>query len=160
MLLIIAILGLLFIFMIFGLSPLESPNENIIRFGPTTWSVDSDPVLYGKTVWERFSDFPGDPTIEHSNTIKVEYTLHWGIIPFDSEGMSWEVENGTFSSNSLTYNDLMERWRDSEAVFIFRHEDTLFKVTFSIPKLENGENKYDTLLEAWEVMELLQIIKG
>jgi hypothetical protein len=159
-LLIIAILGILFIFMVFGMSPMESPNENVIRFGYTNWSGDSDPIVYGKTVWERFSDFPGDSTIEHSYTIKVEHIIHWGIIPVDSESMSWEVENGTFSSNSLTYNDLMDRWRDSEAVFAFKHEDALLKVSFSVPKLENGEDKYDTLLDAWEEMELLQIVKG
>lgn len=159
-LLITAILGILFIFMIFGMSPMESPNEDIIGFGPTNWSVNNDSILYGKTVWERFSDFPGDSSIEHSYTIKVEHIFHWGIIPVDSESMSWEVKNGTFSSNSLAYNDLMGRWRDSEAVFIFEHEDTLLKVSFSIPKLENGEDKYDTLLDAWEEMELLQIVKG
>jgi len=160
MLLIVAILGLLFILMIFGMSPLESPNENIIRFGLANWSADNDHILHGKTVWERFSDFSGDPTIKHSNTIKVDHIIHWGILPIDSEAMSWEVENGTFSSNSLNYNDLMERWQDSESVFIFNHEDALYKVSFSIPKLENGANKYDTLLEAWEEMELLHIIEG
>lgn len=146
--------------MIFGMSPIEAPNESIIRFGPTNWSVDNNAILHGKTVWERFADFAGDPTIKHSNTIRVDHISHWGIIPYDSEVMNWEVENGTFSSNSLSFNDLMGRWRDSEAVFIFKHEDALLKVTFSIPKLENGANKYDTLLEAWEEMELLQIIKG
>ena len=158
-LLVIAILALLFLFLVFGLSPSKAPNENIIRFGDTDWSLDNNPRFYGNTVWSRYADYSGNSTLNHLDTIKVEHTIYWGIIQYDSEAMSWEVENGSYSFNSLTFNDLMERWQDSKAVFKFRQGDDFFQVTFSIPKLENGANKYATLLEAWEKGELYQIVE-
>lgn len=158
-LLIIAIFVLLFLFLVFGLSPPESPSENIIRFGNTDWSLDINTRFYGKTVWSRFADYPGNLTIENANTIKVEHAIYWGAIPYDSEVMSWEVENGIYSANSLSFNDLMDRWQDSESVFKYRHEDNFIQVTFSIPKLENGTSKYATLLEAWEEGELYQKVE-
>lgn len=159
-LLVIAIFTLLFIFLVFGVSPSVAPNENIIRFGNTAWSLDNNSSFHGKTVWLRFADYPGNSSMEHSNTIKIEHVIYWGIIPYDSEDMNWEVENGSYSSNSLTFNDLMGRWQDSESIFKFKHRDDFYHVTFSIPKLENGTSKYATLLEAWEKGELYQVIEG
>jgi hypothetical protein len=158
-LLAIAIFAFLFLFLVFGVSPPRAPNENILRFGNTDWSLDNNPRVYGVTTWSRFADYPANATIEHSNTIKVEHTIYWGFIPYDSEAMSWEVENGNYSSRSLTFNDLMGRWQGSESVFTFKQGDDFFQVTFSIPKLENGTSKYATLLEAWDEGELYQIIE-
>jgi hypothetical protein len=45
------------------------------------------------------------------------------------------VKNGSYSSRSLTFNDLTGRWQDSESVFMFKHGNDFFQVTFSIPKL-------------------------
>ena len=159
-LLAIAILAILFVFLVFGVSPAKAPSENIMRFGNTYWSLDSTPVFYGTTVWSMFADYSGNANLEHSNTIEVEHTTYWGVIPYDSEPMFWETEDGSFSSASLTFDDLMGRWEDSESVFKFKHGEDVYQVTFSIPKLENGTNKYTTLLEAWNEGELYQIIEG
>ena len=80
-------------------------------------------------------------------------TSHGGIVVS-------KFENGIYSANSLSFNDLMGRWQDSEAVFKFRHGDNFFQVTFSIPKLENGTSKFATLIEAWEEGELYQKVEG
>jgi hypothetical protein len=159
-LLAIAILAILFVFLIFGISPSKAPSENIIRFGNTYWSLDNTPVFHGTTVWSIFADYPGNTALEHSNTIEIEHTTYWGVIPYDSEPMLWETKDGSFLSASLTFDDLMGRWQDSESVFKFRHEEDFYQVTFGIPKLENGANKYTTLLEAWNEGELYQIIEG
>ena len=157
---VLAIFALVFLVLAFGVSPAAAPNENIITFGNTEWSLDTNPRFYGKTVWARFSDYSGNSTIEHLNTIKVEHEVYFGAIPYDSEHMNWEVSDGSYSSNSLTFDDLMGHWQGSESIFTFKHGDDLLKVTFSIPKLDDGTNKYTTLLEAWEEGELYQTIES
>jgi hypothetical protein len=159
-LLMIALLVILFAFLSFGMSPPEAPNENNIGFGSTSWSLDSTPVVHGETFWGVFADYSGEEILEHSNTIKVAYEVYWGALPYDSQYMSWEVEDGTFSSKSLTLNDLTERWQDSASTFTFKHENDLYQVTFNIPKLEDGTSKYATLTEAWENGELHQLVES
>ena len=159
-LLVIAIFTLLFLFLVFGMSPPDSPNENIIKSGNTDWSLASNPRFYGRTVWSRFADYFANSTVQNTDTIKVEQAIYWGAIPFDSEAMSWEVKNGSYSVNSLTFDDLMGRWQNSESIFVFKQGDNLFKVIFTIPKLQDGTSKYSTLLEAWEEGELYQVVEG
>ena len=156
---VLAIFALVFLVLAFGVSPPEAPNENLIAFGNNEWSLNTVPRFYGQTVWSRFADYPGNSTIEHLNTIKVEHEIYFGAIPYDSENMIWEVNDGSYSSNSLTFDDLNERWQVSESVFNFKYGDENFKVTFNIPKLDDGTNKYGTLLEAWNAGELFQTIE-
>ena len=159
-LLMIAIFALLFLFLVFGMSPPDTQNETIIRSGNTDWSLDNNPKFYGRTVWARFSDYVANSTLQNTDTIKVENAMFLGSILYDTEAMSWEVENGSYSFNSLTFDDLMGRWQNSESIFILKQGDNLFKVTFTIPKLQDGTSKYSSLLEAWEEGELYQIVEG
>ena len=156
---VLAIIALVFLVLAFGVSPPATPSENTIAFGNTEWSLDSNPRFYGKTVWARFADYSGNLTIDQLNTIKVEHEIYLGAIPYDSEAMTWEVNTGSYSSHSLTYNDLTDHWQGSKSIFTFKHGDTLLTVTFSIPKLTDGTNKYPTLLESWEAGELYQTIE-
>jgi hypothetical protein len=155
-----AIVAVFFAFFVFGMSPPKASNETLIGIGDTTWSLDNAPIVHGETIWEKFADYPGSNTIDHGDTIKIVYCSYWGGLQYNTEYMSWEVENGVFSSNSLAFDDLMGRWQDSESVFKFKHGEDFYEVSFSIPKLENGTYKYADLLEAWEEGELHQIIEG
>lgn len=160
-LLFLSILALIFAFMVFVMAPPNSPNEITVGFGNNDWGLDSEPVVHGRSIWNKFSDYRVDVSVplNHSNSIKVAYENYWGAIPYNSEYMSWEVEDGVFSSNSLIYDDLIGRWQDSEAEFKFSYGDNFFQITYSIPKLEDGTNKYATLLDAWDKGDLFQIVE-
>ena len=157
---IIAIIALLFTFLFFVLSPPESSNQIYVRVGDTDWSVDAEPIVYGKSIWADFADYERDTTTIRPETIKLYDCIYWGAVISDKETMFWETEEqGTYASHSLTLNNLMERWQNSASVFKFKHEDQYFRVSFSIPKLENGNYKYNDIAEAWEEGELYQAIE-
>jgi len=156
---IVAIVAILIAFLILFLSPLKASNETYIREGDNDWSLDNDQTVYGKTYWSIYADYMRDETIERSETIKLYYCKYWGDILINKETMTWEKDVGTYSSKSLTLNDLMIRWQDSASVFKFNYEDEYYKVSFTIPKLENGDYKYSDLTEAWEKGELYQTIE-
>ena len=156
---IIAIIALLFTILLSVLSPPEASNQIYIRIGDTDWKVDDDPIVNGKSIWAEFADYERDPT-NRPETIKLYDCIYWGAIISDKETMYWETEQqGTYSSNSLTLNDLVEQWQNSASVFKFKHQDQYFRVSFTIPKLENGDYKYSDITEAWEKGELYQTIE-
>ena len=150
---------ILFAFLIYGLSPPNFPNETYIRIGTNDWNLDNDQTVYGRSTWSLFADYEGDETIRRGDTLKLYDCIYWGAILYDTDAMSWENETGSYSSTSLTLNDLMSRWQDAVSVFKFNYGDEYCRVSFSIPKLENGANKYGDLNEAWESGELYQIIE-
>jgi len=150
---IVAIVAIFFAFLTYGLSPPNASNEIYIRKGDTNWSLDNEQTVYGKSIWANFADHEGN------ETIKIYYCKYWGSILFNKETMRWENEMGNYSSKSLNLNDLMTRWQDSASVFKFNFENEYYKVSFSIPKMENGDYKYNDLGKAWEKGELYQIIE-
>lgn len=155
----IAIVAMVFVFINMVLAPPVTSNEIIITVGDNDWSLGNDPIFYGKSYWSTYSDSSHDETIQRSETIKMYYCIYWGALTVDKETMSWETATGNFSSKSLAHNDLLTRWQDSGSVFKFKHEETYFKVTFSIPKTENGDYKYTNITQAWEKGELYQTIE-
>lgn len=151
--LIIVIFAVLFAFFVFAMSPPNTSNEILIKEGYTSWSVGNDPVFHGETIWATFADYRDD------EAIKVGYEVYWGGLKLNTDYMSWEDQNGSYSTGSLTLNELMANWQGSESVFKFKHEEELFRVSFSIPNLENGMPKYSSLEDAWANKELYQIIE-
>ena len=141
-----------FAYLIFGPTPLKAPNEQDIRHDWIDWSIDAEPAVYGKTIWADFAD-------NINNSIKVYHCTYYGGFFHSFDDMTWETEPGTFSSSSLNYYDLEAKWNGSSSIFKFKFEDEFYKVTFSIPKTENGLDKYNSLLEAWENEELHQIVE-
>ena len=139
-------------YLVFGTVPPNDPNEQNIKNGYTNWSLDTEPIIYGKTIWSDFSNNIND-------TIKVYSCTYTGGFFHSFDFMSWETEPGVFSSESLDLSDLLAKWENSTALFKFMFEDDFYKVSFSIPKLENGLDKYNSLEEAWEVEELYQIVE-
>lgn len=152
--LIIAIVAILFAYFLFDTSPPKASNESSVRKErDTSWSLSNEHNIYGKSIWSYFAEY------ENHETIKLYYCRYWGGILFNKETMSWENEMGIFSSKPLTLNDLITKWQDSASVFKFKYENEYYKVSFSIPTLENGDYKYNDLNEAWERGELYQIIE-
>ena len=143
---------ILFAYLVFGVSPPQASNRLVIRQGDSDWSISNERTIYGKTVWSQFADYPNE-------TIKLFYCIYWGSVLVDKKVMSWEDETGSFSSRSLSLNDLVKRAQNSESIFKFGFENEYYKVSFSIPKLENETHKYSDLSEAWKKGELHQIIE-
>lgn len=139
-------------YLVLGTVPPKNPSEQDIQHGYTNWSLDTEPIIYGKTIWSDFSD-------NINNSIKVYYCTYYGGFFHSFDTMSWETEASVFSSTSLNSYDLLAKWDDSAAVFKFKYEDDCYKVSFSIPKMENGLEKYISLVEAWEKEELHQIVE-
>ena len=152
LILVITVFAVLFAFFVFAISPPVAPNEVLISDGFTNWSVGNNPIIHGETIWSRFADSGQD------KTIKLGYENYLGGLNLNTEYMSWEDENGSYSSNSLTLNELLTRWQDSESVFKFKHEERFFRISFSIP-IENGTPKYADLEEAWANEELYQVVE-
>jgi hypothetical protein len=150
---VIVVFAFLFALFIFVISPPSAPSEVLIKSGFTNWSVENEPVVHGETIWSTFADYDRD------QTIKLGYEAYLGGLNLNTEYMSWEAQDGSYSTNSLTFDDLMNRWQDSESVFKFKHEETFFRVSFSIPQQENGAPKYPSLEEAWANKELYQTIE-
>jgi len=151
LILVIAVFAVLFAFLVFVMSPPVAPNEVLIGEGVTNWSVGNNPIIHGETIWSNFADS------NQGQAIKLGYENYLGGLNLNTEYMSWEDE-GSYSANSLTLNELLTRWQDSESVFKFKYEETLFRVSFSIPT-ENGTPKYADLEEAWENTELYQVVE-
>lgn len=141
-----------FAYLVLGTVPPEYPNEQDIKHGWTDWSLETETAVYGKTIWSDFAD-------NVNNSIKVYHCTYYGGVFHSFDDMTWETEPEAFSSSSLNYYDLESKWNGSVSVFKFRFEDDVYKVTFSIPKTENGLDKYSSLLEAWENEELHQIVE-
>lgn len=139
-------------YLVYGTVPPKEPNELDIHNHSTNWSLDSEPIIYGKTIWSDFNDNIND-------SIKVYYVTYTGGFFHNFETMSWEIEPGNFSTRSLDYNTLSDKWDNSSSVFRFKFENDYYRVSFSIPKLENGLDKYDSLIESWEEHELHQIVE-
>ena len=140
------------VYLVFGTTPPLEPNEQDIGHGWTNWSLDTEPIIHGKTIWSHYAD-------NRNQSIKVHYSTYWGGIFHSFESMSWEVEEGVFSTKSLDFYDLLSKWDNSVAVFKFKYNDGFYRVSFSSPKLENGLDKYSSLLEAWEKEELHHIVE-
>ncbi len=68
--------------------------------------------------------------------------------------MTWEDEYGRFSTKPLILSDLETMWKDTESVFKFRYDDDFYKVSFSIPQLDDESYKYLDLEESWYHGEL------
>lgn len=141
-----------FAYLIFGTVPPKAPNEQDMQHGVTNWNLDNEPVIYGKTIWADFAD-------NKNNSIKVYHCTYYGGFFHSFDAMSWETEAGVFSATSLNMYDLLAKWNDSTAVFKFKYENDLYKVSLSIPKMENGLDKYSSLTAAWENEELHQIVE-
>ena len=156
---ILAIIAVLAVFLVYGLSPPNASNEIFVVKGYTDWSLDNGRVIHGESVWASFADYEGDETIQRSETIKVYNAIYWGAILFNKAEMSWETETGSYSIESLTLNDLKNSWQDGASVFKYTFEEDYFRVSFSIPKLKNGEYKFSDLTEAWEEGQLYQTIE-
>jgi hypothetical protein len=155
----ITIVVILFIFVIYGLSPPNFPNETYIREGNNDWNLDNGQTVHGRSTWAIFADFEGDTNISRKETIKLYDCVYWGALLYDTDAMSWENEMGDYTSRSLTLNDLMLRWQDQVSVFKYKYGDEYYKVSFSIPKMENGTSKYIDLKDAWESGELYQTVE-
>ena len=151
---VVAVLALVlaFAYLVLGTVPPKAPNEQDIRHDWIDWSIDTEPAVYGKTIWSDFAD-------NINASIKVYHCTYYGGVFHSFETMTWETEPGTFSTSSLNYYDLEAKWSGSASIFKFKFEDEFYKVTFSIPKTENGLDKYTSLLEAWENEELHQIVE-
>ncbi len=147
------IVGLmLFAYIVLWGSPPQASNRLVIKTGISDWSIPNERTICGKTIWSQFADYPNE-------TIKLYYCIFWGSFLVDKRVMSWEDETGSFTSRSLALNDLMKRAQNSESIFRFSFENEHFRVTFSIPNLEDETQKYPDLREAWKNGELHQIIE-
>jgi hypothetical protein len=156
---IITVLAVIAIVPTMFMSPPDHPNEGIIKMGETDWSLDTDPKVYGNTIWATYADYEGkSEDAEHGKTIKVYYNSHLGAVTFDNEIMSWKDVAGVVSTHSLTLEDMVSHLQVSEAVFKFSVEGENYRVSFSIPK-ENGQDKYSDLTEAWNQGELYQTVE-
>jgi hypothetical protein len=157
--LLIAIFVIFIAFLMVDTSPPGKSNEIFVTVGHNDWEVGSDQIIYGETIWGVFADYQYDEGTNRRETIRVDYCIYWGGVQMYKEHMSWENETGNYLSKSLGLNDLILKWQDSESesVFKFKHEDKYYRVAFSIPKLENGIDKYSNLTDAWENGELYQI---
>ena len=156
----LALIAVLFVLLIFVVPSPSASNENLIKIGYVPWSLNNNLTVHGETIWDKFADYSTSEEITNDNTIKLGYTIYWGTIPYNTEYMSWEKEDGSYSSNSLSFDDLLSRWQNSEAVFKFKHTDDYYRVSFTIPKLENGNSRYIDLQDAWNTGELYQIIEA
>ena len=143
---------ILFAYLVLGVSPPQASNRLIVRKGDSNWSLSNEKRIYGKTIWSQFADYPEE-------TIKLYYCRYWGGVLVDKIVISWEDETGSFSSRSLSLNDLVKRQQNSRSIFKFGFENEYYKVSFNIPKVENGNYKYSDLSEAWDIGELYQIIE-
>ena len=156
---IIAIIAVLAIVPTMFMSPADNPDELIIKIGETDWSLDTDPKVYGTTIWSAFADYEGETeAAEQGKTIKLHYNSHVGAVTLNKEIMSWEDMGGDVTTHSLTLEDMISHMQGSEAVFKFSVEGENYKVTFSIPE-ENGQNKYSDITEAWNEGELYQTVE-
>ena len=151
---IVAIAAILFAFIGFGLSPPAASNEVTVRKGYTDWRVQNGHTINGESAWAFFAD------AGNYEAVKIYHCAYWGGVLLDKNVMSWENNDGSYSSKSLTLTDLTARWQDSASVFKFTYENEFYTVSFSIPKLEDGSYKYADLTEAWENAELHQIIEA
>ena len=122
----------------------EPANAFVISNGNRfDWGLVTEQTVYGQVYWSEFRDYP------NNDTIKIYIKSYIGPIWFDSHEMKWEDEYGRFSSKPLILSDLEKRWKDTESVFKFRYDDDFYKVSFSIPRLNNGTYKYLDLEESW-----------
>lgn len=140
------------VYLVYGIVPPINPSDQDITHGYYDWSLDTEPIIYGKTIWSDFSD-----NVNHS--IKVYYCIYTGGYFHEFNAMYWEVDPGNYSSASLNYFNLLDKWDGSTAAFRYKYNEEFFRVSFSIPKLENGLDKYDSLKEAWNEEELHQIVE-
>ncbi|MCJ7713177.1 hypothetical protein MUO66_01785, partial [Candidatus Bathyarchaeota archaeon] len=116
------------------------------------WNLDTEQTTYGQSIWSNFND-------NEDKAIKLYYCTYTGGFFYSFDVMGWENESGIYSTNSLNLDDLLDRWQDSASVFKFNFEKEYYRVSFSIPKFEDGTDKYSDLSEAWEEGELYQIVE-
>ena len=157
---IVAVVALVVIYLTMIMSPPNTSNEEIVRLGETDWSIETDPTVYGASIWATFADYSGgNEGTEHQESIKVYFVDYLGGVTVDKETMSWDDTTGTSSEKSLTLENMITHWQGSSAIFKFNHKDDFYKVSFSVSKLENGQDKYTDITEAWNEGELLQTVE-
>ena len=146
-------IGAFFSYLVFAIPLPEEPNEVIITKSHTIkWNLETEQTTYGQSIWSNFND-------NEDKTIKLYYCTYTGGFFYSFDGMGWENESGIYSTNSLNLDDLLGRWQDSASMFKFNFEKEYYRVSFSIPKFEDGTDKYSDLSEAWEEGELYQIVE-
>lgn len=157
---VIWILSIMFIIIVsvIAISVVGSPkpsNALVISEGLRyDWELLNEQSIYGQISWSEFGGY------RENDPIKIYYKSYVGPIWFSSNEMTWEDEYGRFSSKPLILSDLETRWKDTESVFKFRYDDDFYKVSFSIPLLNNGTYKYLDLEESWENGELYVTINS
>ena len=146
-------IGAFFSYLVFAIPLPEEPNEVIITKRATIkWNLETEQTTYGKTIWGNFND-------NEEKAIKLYYCTYTGSLFHSFEVMGWENESDIYSTNSLNLDNLLDRWQDSASAFKFNYENEDYRISFSIPKFEDGTDKYSDLSEAWEEGELYQIVE-
>ena len=146
-------IGAFFSYLVFAIPLPEEPNEVIITKGLTIkWNLETEQTTYGQNIWSNFND-------NEDKAIKLYYCTYTGGFFYSFDVMGWENESGIYSTTSLNLDDLLDRWQDSASMFKFNFEKEYYRVSFSIPKFEDGTDKYSDLSEAWEEGELCQIVE-